>query len=146
MGIIENIDGLIEEIYIPTEPPNPYFKRRNKYLPSNKKIEDFNKIMAKVDHTIKNRNVGYTDSLDELAVALKSVADIYKFKSEHNKFKSTINIKYSPKDARIVDSSIRDIIDTLQTERQEINKQQKIENLISILSNLNIIYSREPSY
>ena len=143
MSILKNVNDLINEMYIPNEEPNPYFKR-NKMHPSNTKIRELNAIHSKVDRSIKNRNIGNRDLLEEMVEGLEAFIQAYKYKEGFEKPNTYINtdteIIYSARKQKIVDNSIREIVSILSMERGVNKKTIKRKNLLQVLSNLHKIY------
>lgn len=140
MSILRNIDNLIKEVYIPNEEPPNYIKR-NKQLPSNSKIKEFNDLLNSVDRNIKNRNVGEYNTYREQVSALKSFIDVYEFKTRFDKGTYKTLIKYTKKERATVDNNISEIYKTLNLEKGYLTESHKQINLNKILKHLYGIYS-----
>ncbi|MBC8427552.1 MAG: hypothetical protein H8D97_01535, partial [Proteobacteria bacterium] len=120
--------------------------KRNKALPSNSKIKEFNRLHDRLSHTALNRNLGYIDLFEEIVSGLDSFTNLYKSKIDLNKYSSDFHIPYDSRSKRIVEQSINTINNILASERGTLKKSQKLGNLMIILESLYKIYSVKPSY
>ena len=145
MTILDNINDLVNEVFIPEQEPPNYIKR-NKALPSNSKIKEFNRLYDRLSHTALNRNVGFIDLFEEMVSGLDSFTKLYKAKIDLNKYSSDFHIPYDSRSKRIVEQSVSEICKILASERGTLKKSQKLGNLMIILESLYKIYSVKPSY
>ena len=143
MSVLKNINELIEEqsVYGGKTPPGV---KRNPYLPSVGKMEEFDKLKQGIIRKIDTRDYGkYGNNYEELIEVLENAYKLYRFKNQYegSRMMDIEKRKKTKSEEQKHYYAYMEIRKHLEKEiKANKNDRQRNESLLTIIENLLIVF------